>query len=92
MMEWRESQHDDDEIEETEEVSEGPPPDQTDLSSGDEPALVQCPFCKKYVSEEAERCHRCGNYITREDGPRRMPVWILVGAVLALLAVLYWSV
>jgi len=53
---------------------------------------VPCPFCRKPVHEEAERCPHCENYITDEDGAARhpRPWWFIVGMVLALAVALMW--
>jgi predicted nucleic acid-binding Zn ribbon protein len=65
-------------------------PDESDMDDSDEPDLVQCPYCKKYISEDAERCHHCGKYISVEDGrsPRRN--WMITGIVLTLLVITVW--
>jgi hypothetical protein len=65
-------------------------PDESDTDEADEPELIQCPECRKYISEEAERCHHCGNYILAENGPMRFPPWMVVGIILAILAIMVW--
>jgi len=47
-----------------------------------------CPFCKKEIYEQAELCPHCGRYISDEDLPARHPPWVIVGAVIALVAML----
>ena len=61
-------------------------PDESDQS--DEPAEVPCPYCKREMSEEAERCPHCGCYILAHDAPRRLSWWWIVGVVLLVLLLL----
>lgn len=70
------------------EDSEGP--DDADLADADEPAMVRCASCGKYILEDAERCHHCGHYPSRDDGSFRVPIWILIGALLAGIGVILW--
>jgi hypothetical protein len=57
----------------------------------DEPDLDVCPHCRKLISEEAERCHHCGNYIRASDAPLSKPAWIVITAIGALLLfLLFW--
>jgi len=65
-------------------------PDESDMDDSDDPDVVECPYCRKSISEEAEWCHHCGNYLSREDAPRRVPLWVLAVAVFAALAALMW--
>jgi hypothetical protein len=54
---------------------------------------VPCPHCREPVYEDAERCPHCGQYLSREDAPRRTLRWRaleVVIAVLTILAVLAW--
>jgi hypothetical protein len=54
---------------------------------------VPCPYCRKEIHEEAERCPYCENYISAEDAaPARKPWWIVLGAVLCLYIVYRWIV
>lgn len=49
---------------------------------------VPCPYCRREIHEDAQRCPYCENFISAEDAPPpRRPVWIVVGIVLATLAV-----
>ena len=49
-----------------------------------------CPYCRKEIHEDAERCPHCGNYISAEDAPPSQPVWVIVGAVVCLALVALW--
>jgi hypothetical protein len=61
------------------------------LYNDDGPPTVTCPHCQAEVFEDAERCPRCGNYLSREDAPAqpRGGAWVIV-MILALLAVAMW--
>jgi len=57
------------------------------LYDDDGPPLVPCRYCAEEIPEDTERCHHCGNYLTREEmpGEKKPRVWIVLMA-LALLA------
>lgn len=63
--------------------------DDDDLPDGvynDEPASVPCPYCREPVSEDAQYCSRCENYLSAEDAPpARKPTWIIIGLLVCLL-------
>ena len=65
-------------------------PDESDMDDSDESDIDDCPHCGKAIAEDAEWCHHCGNYLSREDAPRRVPLWTIAAAVSAVLAVLMW--
>lgn len=67
--------------------SEYPEPD---LEDDDLAETVPCPYCRRPVYEEAERCPHCGHYLSREDAPTRHSGWIVLGAILCLMAALGW--
>lgn len=57
----------------------------------DETDTVPCPYCHRPVSEDTPRCPYCEQYISGEDAPPApKPWWILVGAVLGLIAAYWW--
>lgn len=57
----------------------------------DEDPTAECPHCHEPVFDQAERCPHCGWYISEEDAaPARRPWWIVLGVVLALVAVYLW--
>lgn len=57
----------------------------------DGPASVPCPYCKRPIFEDAERCPHCENYVSREDSPpgSKSKFWFVL-MVLALLAAAAW--
>ena len=61
-------------------------PDESDQS--DEPAEAICPYCRRQISEEAQRCPHCGSYLSDEALPRRRPWWWIVAVILLLLLLL----
>ncbi len=66
-------------------------PQTPELADVDEDSVdtERCPGCGKAVYEEAEICPHCRNYISREDSlPPRKPIWIIIVAVAALVAVI----
>jgi hypothetical protein len=65
-------------------------PDESEADESCESEFIQCPNCRKFVSEEAERCHHCGEYISIENAPLRVSLWLVIGMVLALAAVSVW--
>jgi hypothetical protein len=55
----------------------------------EEGATDECPYCGRGIYDDAVQCPHCGNYLSKVDAPRQgMPVWIVIGVILALLAVL----
>ena len=68
-------------------------PDDSDLD--DDAASVDtrsCPHCRRQVYEHAEMCPHCRNYISTESHPARQPTWIVVTAIAALAAILFFWV
>ncbi len=69
-------------------------PDESDMDSTDEEAGTdECPYCGAEVSEYAQQCPECKNYLSDEDAPRRSPArWIVIGVILALAVTALWIV
>lgn len=82
-MRWRDADEDLDDAEY---------PDEPDDDEGDDDDTVACPHCLRPVYEDAERCPSCGKYLSREDAPRRHPLWLVVGVLIVLAVVLAWVV
>jgi hypothetical protein len=58
----------------------------------DDSDTVPCPYCKRLVYEDSERCPNCGNYLSAEDAPRQTPpLWIVIGTVAALAVAVLWA-
>jgi len=62
-------------------------PDESDQDDSDDPEFVRCPYCRKFISEDAEMCPHCGSYISQEDAPPSKPRWFLIGVVVTLIVV-----
>ncbi|MGH7179405.1 MAG: zinc ribbon domain-containing protein, partial [Tepidisphaeraceae bacterium] len=62
----------------------------SDMDDPDDPGVVECPNCRRTISEEAEWCHHCGKYISTEDSPTRVPTWVWIGVIVALVIVVMW--
>ncbi len=68
------------------------PADEVESEADDEPTLP-CPFCRREIHEEAERCPYCEQCISDEDRRRgAKPWWIVIGVVLCLVMMLWWLV
>ena len=60
-----------------------------DYDDPEDDATQECPYCGREVYDDAVQCPQCGNYLSKEDAPRsRMPLWIVLGFILAFLAML----
>ncbi len=63
-----------------------------DVGADDDEPTLPCPYCRREILEDAERCPYCGSYISREDAPpARKPWWLIIGVVIALYAVYRWT-
>jgi hypothetical protein len=64
--------------------------DDADGPDDDEPT-VPCPYCKRLIHEDAQRCPHCESYISEEDRPASpRPWWIILGVLLGLYVVYRW--
>jgi hypothetical protein len=63
-------------------------PLESDMDDSDEPDLMPCPFCRQMITEDHEICPHCRNFISPADAPRQTPVWLLIVAGLAIIAIL----
>ncbi len=53
----------------------------------DDAETIPCPYCKREIHEDAQRCPHCENYISTEDTPpTAKPWWIIIGVVACLYA------
>lgn len=53
--------------------------------------LAPCPSCRAMIYADADRCPKCGDYVTPgAAGVRRKPAWIWIGVALAALVLLGW--
>ena len=57
----------------------------------DDDYTMPCPYCKRPIHEDAQRCPYCEHYLSDEDAPPpRKPWWIIAGAVICLYVVYRW--
>jgi hypothetical protein len=50
-----------------------------------------CPYCRRPIYADAERCPHCGNYLSAEDAPpSRQSWWIILGVLVCLVVVAGW--
>lgn len=60
--------------------------DRDEEGGDDGGVLAPCPHCGEEIYDDAERCPKCGMYLSAEDAPGAgWPLWMKVGAVLAIL-------
>jgi predicted nucleic acid-binding Zn ribbon protein len=88
-MSYREDQFEEDE---NAGLDERDDPDDSDTDDDDNAPTISCPYCQKEISEQAEVCPHCRNFISFEDAPRRYPPWLIAGVVVCILIVLAWMV
>jgi hypothetical protein len=80
------TRHDDDWDDENEEDD-----DILSDDGSDDDYTIPCPYCKRPIHEDAQRCPYCEHYIFEEDAPpARKPWWIVIGAVVCLYIVYRW--
>lgn len=48
---------------------------------------IPCPKCGKPIYENAEICHKCGSYVSREESAQHKPIW-MIATVITLVVVL----
>jgi hypothetical protein len=79
--------HDDD----SEELDRAEFPSSDDEEDDDD--TMPCPYCRRGVYAEAERCPHCENYLSREDAPSAAkPWWIVIGLLLCLAIAFAWVI
>ena len=78
---------DDDELDDDYDADEG------GVDEDDEDVTIPCPYCRRQIHEDAERCPYCEQYISAEDAPAQpKPWWIVAGVVVCLVILLWWVV
>lgn len=79
----RQPAHNDDDAER--EQADRELPDESDMDSTDEEGLDACPFCRKMIFEDAERCPHCGQYLVDQGqaGASTWVVWVIVALLIA---------
>jgi len=77
---------DDGELEDDDDLSEDVDDDDDDVSSSD---TSPCPYCHKQIYADADVCPYCGNFVALADLKSRKPIWIIVGVILCVIAVVF---
>lgn len=68
-------------------------PDVDDADWNTDPAQILCPYCKREISEDAQRCPYCGMYPFGADAPRpARPWWWWAALILLLLLLITWVI
>ena len=71
-------------------------PDPSDQDLDDDPEAVSCPFCRKPVSELADVCPHCGNFISHDalqSEKRSIWKWVIVAILVAMFSgIIYFFV
>jgi len=74
---WTESEDWDDQ-------DDGPDDDEVDVT-------MPCPYCRREIYEDSERCPHCGKYLSSVDRPAApKPWWIVIGVLLCFLVIYRW--
>ena len=72
------------------EIQDGEPPD-PDIDDDESSETEPCPYCGKPVYEHADACPHCHKYTSRDDSPTRKPLWIIIGVIVTVAAMIwYW--
>ena len=83
---WDDDERDDDWVEDDLDEDD-------DFDGGEEEPTVDCPYCRREIHEDAQRCPHCERYISKEDMPwQRRPWWMIILAVMVLYLVFRWTV
>lgn len=62
-----------------------------DADDSDSEPTVPCPWCKREILEDCDRCPFCEQYLSIEDAPSfRKPSWIIAGTLVCLYIVYHW--
>ena len=81
-----------DEFEEREDDDRDEPVASDVEEDSDDSEMAPCPFCGKAVYEGADVCPHCRNFVSIEELTGRKPWWVVVAAIVLLVAVLLWVV
>ncbi len=65
-------------------------PDVDGEPADDDSELLPCPSCGAMIYEETEKCPYCGEWVTPRNAGQRMPWWVTIGGIIAIVAFLFW--
>jgi hypothetical protein len=78
-------------VDDADDWSDDPDADE-DFSEEDDEPTIPCPYCRREVHEDAQRCPYCEAYLSREDAPPGpKPWWLVLGVVACLYVVYHWT-
>lgn len=83
----RHADQDDDDFLDEDPLPQDQDPDDVD-DPDDDPDQNPCPFCGRPLHHGAAVCPGCGNFVDTDQRSARKPPWILLAAVLAIIAML----
>ncbi len=84
--------HDDDDAEADDDMfDDHDDPLESDMDDSDDPELIPCPYCKKPITEEAEICPHCHNYVSFDEPRYGRKGWVVVAAIALLAAAAFWK-
>ena len=58
----------------------------------DETPTVPCPGCQRPIPDFADRCPYCGDWVVQRAGTNGLRPWLIVVAVVLIVAFLAWVV
>jgi hypothetical protein len=62
-----------------------------DVDLYDDEPTIPCPWCRREIHEDAQRCPYCERYLSDEDAPpARKPWWIVLGTIVCLYLCFRW--
>jgi hypothetical protein len=86
MPRWSHAEDDRDDDDELDEEAD-------DYDSSDDEPTIPCPYCRREIHEDSQRCPYCAHYLSREDAPpARKPWWMILGVAVCLYVVYRWIV
>ena len=52
---------------------------------------IPCPYCRRPIHQDSQRCPHCESYVSEEDAPAGpKPLWLVLGVLACLAAVARW--
>jgi len=63
----------------------------TDDGEDEDEETIPCPYCRRPLHEDSQRCPHCESYISEEDAPAGpKPFWLVLGVLAGLAAAALW--
>jgi len=63
-------------------------PDPSDMDEHDEPDLIPCPNCRRMISEDADWCHHCKQYVVNDisSGGSKLKMVVVIVILVTVLS------